>query len=49
MDSGTLAGIFTAILMAAFIGIVAWAYSRKRKKDFDAAARQPLERDGEGK
>lgn len=48
MDSGTLAGIFTAILMVAFLCIVGWAYSRKRKKDFDEAARRPLERDGDG-
>ena len=31
--------------MAVFIGIVAWAWSRKRKADFDAAARLPLEED----
>jgi cytochrome c oxidase cbb3-type subunit 4 len=49
VDAGTLSGIVTAILLVAFLGIVAWAWSRKRKKDFDAAARQPLERDGEPK
>lgn len=47
MDAGTAAGVVTAILLVAFLAIVAWAYSRKRKKDFDAAARQPLERDGD--
>ena len=38
-----IAGITTAILLATFIGGVAWAYSRKRKPEFDAAARLPLE------
>jgi cytochrome c oxidase cbb3-type subunit 4 len=49
VDAGTAAGVVTAILLVAFLAIVAWAWSKKRKKDFDAAARQPLERDGEGK
>ncbi|MCS4503174.1 hypothetical protein KBTX_02936 [wastewater metagenome] len=43
MDSGTLSGIITAVLMAAFIGIIGWAYSKRRKKDFDHAARLPLD------
>ncbi len=38
-----LTGIATLILLFAFIGGVAWAYSRKRKPEFDAAARIPLE------
>ena len=36
-------GIFTVIALLAFIGGVAWAYSKKRKPDFDAASRIPLE------
>ncbi len=38
--------LWTVLLVAIFIGIVAWAYSSKRRDDFDAAARLPLE-DGE--
>ena len=32
----------TAILMASFIGIVIWAYSKRRKKSFDEAANLPF-------
>jgi cytochrome c oxidase cbb3-type subunit 4 len=42
---GHLSGVMTAVLMLAFIGIVAWAWSGKRRKSFDAAARLPLEED----
>lgn len=38
-----IAGITTAILLAVFLYGVAWAFSRKRKPEFDAAARIPLE------
>jgi cbb3-type cytochrome oxidase subunit 3 len=37
--------MMTAVLMLAFIGIVVWAWSGKRRKSFDAAARLPLEDD----
>jgi cytochrome c oxidase cbb3-type subunit 4 len=47
MDLGTLSGIATAALMAAFIGVVIWAFSSKRKRDFDEAARLPLSERGE--
>ncbi|PZO09584.1 MAG: CcoQ/FixQ family Cbb3-type cytochrome c oxidase assembly chaperone [Lysobacteraceae bacterium] len=36
-------GIFTVTALVAFIAGVAWAYSKRRKPDFDAAARIPLE------
>lgn len=39
-------GIITAVLLVAFIGGWAWAWSAKRKNDFDAAARLPLDDDG---
>jgi cytochrome c oxidase cbb3-type subunit IV len=42
---GLVAGLGTILAMVAFIGVVAWAWSRKRKPDFDAAARLPLEED----
>ena len=34
--------VVTLISMATFIGIVLWAYSAKRKDDFDEAARLPF-------
>ena len=43
MDLPTLRGLFTLILMIAFLAIVFWAWSGKRKKEFEAAARLPLE------
>jgi cytochrome c oxidase cbb3-type subunit IV len=42
MDIGTFRGIVTAVLMALFIGLVIWAYSRGRREEFDAAAQLPL-------
>ena len=45
MNSGTLNGIVTAILIVVFIGMVLWAYSSRRRERFDAAARVPLEED----
>ncbi len=38
-----VSGIVTAILLACFLGGTAWAYSSKRKTEFEAAARLPLE------
>jgi len=38
-----ITGIATVILLLAFVGGVAWAYSKNRKPEFDAAARIPLE------
>ena len=40
-------GIVTAVLLAAFIAGTAWAFSARRRAEFDAAARLPLERDAE--
>jgi cytochrome c oxidase cbb3-type subunit IV len=45
MDIGLFRGVLTAILMALFIALVFWAYSRRRQKDFDAAAQLPLDDD----
>ena len=33
---------FTVIMLLVFIGIVLWAYSSRRKQDFEEAARLPL-------
>jgi len=45
MDIGTFRGLMTALLMLAFVGLIIWAYSGRRARDFDAAARLPLEDD----
>lgn len=37
------ATIYLLVLVAAFTGIVVWAFGRKRKARFDAAARIPLD------
>ena len=42
MDIGTLRGIGTFIVFVAFIGVVLWAYSSKRKSSFDEAANLPF-------
>ncbi|RMG59781.1 MAG: cbb3-type cytochrome c oxidase subunit 3 [Gammaproteobacteria bacterium] len=41
----TLHSYWTVVLFATFIGIWVWAWSGKRKKAFDEAARLPLEDD----
>lgn len=45
MDINDLRGVSTILVMAAFIGVVFWAYSKKRKKTFDEAANLPFEDD----
>ena len=35
----------TVVMFIAFVAIVVWAWSSKRKASFDAAARVPLEED----
>ena len=47
MDAGILRGLFTAFMFIAFIGIFLWAWSSRRKQDFDEAANLPLEDDKE--
>lgn len=42
MDIGTFRGITTLLILIAFLGIVLWAYSRRRKKDFDEAKNLPF-------
>jgi len=37
--------IWTVVLLVLFIGIVAWAWSARRRKDFDEAAHLPLDED----
>ncbi len=38
-----LSGIVTAILLTCFLAGTAWAWSDKRRRDFDEAARLPLD------
>ena len=38
-----LSGILTAVCLAAFIGIVIWAYSSKQQARFEEASRLPLQ------
>lgn len=47
MDTGNLIGIITLIFLVVFVAIVFWAYSSRRKKDFEQAANLPLEDDDE--
>ncbi|HSB95345.1 MAG TPA: cbb3-type cytochrome c oxidase subunit 3 [Spongiibacteraceae bacterium] len=42
-----LRGLGTVLALCAFIGICRWAYSAKRKPDFDAAAQLPFADDQE--
>ena len=45
MDIGTVRGLITLALFVAFIALVIWAWSKRRKADFDELARMPLEDD----
>jgi cbb3-type cytochrome oxidase subunit 3 len=38
-----LSGIMTAVLILLFAGIVGWAWSRERARDFSEAAMLPLQ------
>ncbi|MGC9423305.1 cbb3-type cytochrome oxidase subunit 3 [Vibrio sp.] len=38
MDIGTIHSIWTVVLFVCFIGVVWWAYGKKRKARFDEAA-----------
>lgn len=42
MDIGMIRGIGTAMVFIAFIGVLLWAYSKKRKSSFDEAANLPF-------
>jgi cytochrome c oxidase cbb3-type subunit IV len=45
MDLTDVRAWLTLVMLVVFVGIVAWTYSRKRKKQFDEAARSVLEDD----
>ncbi|ARU88674.1 cbb3-type cytochrome c oxidase subunit 3 [Pseudomonas sp. M30-35] len=42
MEIGTIRGIGTAVVFVAFIGLLLWAFSSRRKSDFDDAANLPF-------
>ena len=43
MDAGDWRGVFTIVMLLLFVGICIWAFSGRRKRDFDEAARLPLD------
>jgi len=45
MDVNDLRIATTLISFAVFIGILAWAFSRRNKEDFEAASKLPLDQD----
>jgi len=45
MDINTIRSLVTVMSFAAFLGIVFWAWSAKRKSAFDEAARLPFDED----
>jgi cytochrome c oxidase cbb3-type subunit 4 len=45
VDINDFRGIITAVVFFAFIGIWVWAWSSRRKDDFEASAALPLEED----
>lgn len=45
IDINTLRSIATVASFITFIGIVWWAYSRRRSNDFSEAANLPFEQD----
>jgi cytochrome c oxidase cbb3-type subunit 4 len=46
MDLISARAALTVVMLVLFVGIVVWAYSSKRKQQFDEAARSVLEDDG---
>jgi cytochrome c oxidase cbb3-type subunit 4 len=47
IDYGTLRGLVALLILALFIVIVIWSYSKKRKSAFDEAANSIFEEDTE--
>jgi cytochrome c oxidase cbb3-type subunit IV len=45
MDYGTLRGLIALLILALFIIIVAWSYSKKRKSSFDEVANSIFDED----
>lgn len=49
MDINDFRSLQTVLAFIAFIGIVLWAYSKRRKKSFDDAANLPFADDDQHK
>ena len=49
MEFATVHSILTVILFVAFVAFVIWAYSKKRKTDFDEAANLVFDDEPESK
>jgi cytochrome c oxidase cbb3-type subunit 4 len=45
MDINDIRGLLTALLLFSFIGLCIWAWSSRRKAEFEATAALPLEED----
>ncbi len=45
MDINIIRGVLTIVLIIAFLGLVVWAWSSKRKETFDKLSQMPLEED----
>ena len=45
IDLNTLRSVVTVISLLVFLGIVAWAWSRRNRERFDEAARLPFQGD----
>jgi cytochrome c oxidase cbb3-type subunit 4 len=45
LDINILRAAVTVVSFAAFLGIVVWAWSKRRATDFDEAANLPFEQD----
>jgi cytochrome c oxidase cbb3-type subunit 4 len=43
MDINTLRSIVTVLAFVAFLGICAWAWSSRKKSDFEEAAHLPFQ------
>jgi cytochrome c oxidase cbb3-type subunit 4 len=44
-DVNSLRSVATLAAFVTFVGIIAWAYSRKNASDFEKAANLPFEQD----
>jgi cbb3-type cytochrome oxidase subunit 3 len=42
MDINTLRGLSTLLLLVAFVGLIVWVYSGRRKKQYEDAAQLPF-------
>ena len=45
MDTSLIQTVWTLVVMVLFVGIVIWAWSSKRTKDFEEAANIPFHED----